>query len=282
MGQNETLTAACARIRHVALDMDGTIYVGSRLFPWTQPFLGTLRRLGISYSFLTNNPTKSGRDYLKKLSSLGIDAVLSQMFTSAAATIDYIRLHHPEVRKVFILGTPSMQEEFAEAGFAIAEDSAGDRPDMLIVAFDTTLTYSRLCRAAWWAAQGLPYIATNPDRICPTEERTVLVDCGSVCNAIETATGRRPDIVIGKPNPGMLRVIMEKYGLAPDELAMCGDRLYTDIEAARNAGALGVLVLSGETTPEMAEAAETKPDITVETIECFGRMLERAHGEAGH
>lgn len=282
MKLNKPLAAACARIKHVALDMDGTIYIGSRLFPWTPAFLETLRSIGVGYSFLTNNPTKSRRDYLKKLSSLGIDADPSQMFTSAAATIDYIRMRHPEVRKVFILGTPSMQEEFAESGFEIAEDSADDRPDMLIAAFDTTLTYSRLCRAAWWAAQGLPYIATNPDRICPTEESTVLVDCGAICKAIETATGRKPDMIIGKPNPGMLNVIMDKYGLAPDEMAMCGDRLYTDMEAARNAGALGVLVLSGETTREMLANASFAPDVTVDTVGDFGRMLAEAHGMGLH
>lgn len=147
------------------------------------------------------------------------------------------------------------------------------------MAFDTTLTYSRLCRAAWWAAQGIPYIATNPDRVCPTDQPTVLVDCGSLCRAIEHATGRCPDVVIGKPNPGMLQVIRERYGLRPEEIAMCGDRIYTDVQTALNAGSLGVLVLSGETTLETALASDPQPPVTVRDIGVFGELLLRARGK---
>ena len=271
--------AACSRIRHVALDMDGTIYMGSTLFPCTIPFLEMLRENGIGYSFLTNNPTRSTDDYLKKLEGLGIHTPREAMTTSAVSTIDYIRLHHPEARRLFLLGTPSMVAEFEAAGFEAAADSADDRPDLLVVAFDTTLTYSRLCRAAWWAAQGIPYIATNPDRVCPTDQPTVLVDCGSLCRAIEHATGRCPDVVIGKPNPGMLQVIRERYGLRPEEIAMCGDRIYTDVQTALNAGSLGVLVLSGETTLETALASDPQPPVTVRDIGVFRELLLRARGK---
>lgn len=276
---DEALMAACSRIRHVALDMDGTIYMGSTLFPCTIPFLEVLRENGIGYSFLTNNPTRSTDDYLKKLEGLGIHTPREAMTTSAVSTIDYIRLHHPEARRLFLLGTPSMVAEFEAAGFKATADSADDRPDLLVVAFDTTLTYSRLCRAAWWAAQGIPYIATNPDRVCPTDQPTVLVDCGSLCRAIEHATGRCPDVVIGKPNPGMLQVIRERYGLRPEEIAMCGDRIYTDVQTALNAGSLGVLVLSGETTLETALASDPQPPVTVRDIGVFGELLLRARGK---
>lgn len=276
---DEALMAACSRIRHVALDMDGTIYMGSTLFPCTIPFLEMLRENGIGYSFLTNNPTRSTDDYLKKLEGLGIHTPREAMTTSAVSTIDYIRLHHPEARRLFLLGTPSMVAEFEAAGFEAAADSADDRPDLLVVAFDTTLTYSRLCRAAWWAAQGIPYIATNPDRVCPTDQPTVLVDCGSLCRAIEHATSRCPDVVIGKPNPGMLQVIRERYGLRPEEIAMCGDRIYTDVQTALNAGSLGVLVLSGETTLETALASDPQPPVTVRDIGVFGELLLRARGK---
>ena len=276
---DEDLMEACSRIRHVALDMDGTIYMGSTLFPCTKPFLAMLEQNGIGYSFLTNNPTRSTDDYLKKLEGLGIRVPREAMTTSAVSTIDYIRLHHPEARRLFLLGTPSMVAEFEAAGFEAAADSADDRPDLLVVAFDTTLTYSRLCRAAWWAAQGIPYIATNPDRVCPTDQPTVLVDCGSLCRAIEHATGRCPDVVIGKPNPGMLQVIRERYGLRSEEIALCGDRIYTDVQTALNAGSLGVLVLSGETTLETALASDPQPPVTVRDIGVFGELLLRARGK---
>lgn len=270
---DEALKLACSKIKHVALDMDGTIYMGSTLFPWTKGFLASLTNHGIGYSFLTNNPTKSIPDYLKKLQGLGIDATSEEVYTTAVATIDYIKINHPEAKRLFVLGTPSMIKEFEDAGFEMAADDPADRPDILVVAFDMTLCYERLCRAAWWASQGVRYIATNPDRVCPTDKEVILVDCGSMCKCIEHATGRQPDIVIGKPNPDMLRCIQAKYGLAPDEVAMCGDRIYTDVATARNAGSLGVLVLSGETTLETAINSDPQPDITALNIEEFGKLL---------
>lgn len=267
------LKEACRRIRHVALDMDGTIYLGSKLFPWTKGFLQKLTDNGIGYSFLTNNPTRSLDDYVKKLAGMGIEATHEEVYTTAVATIDYIKTHFPEAKRLFVLGTPSMIGEFEAAGFEMCADSADDRPDVLVVAFDTTLVYPRLCRAAWWASQGVPYIATNPDRVCPTDQPVILVDCGSICACIEHATGRKPDIVIGKPNPDMLRGIMDRYGYRPDEIAMCGDRIYTDVAMARNAGALGVLVLSGETTLDTAVNSDPQPPITAENVDTFADLL---------
>lgn len=267
------LMAACRRIRHVALDMDGTIYLGSQLFPWTKGFLQKLTDNGIGYSFLTNNPTRSLDDYVKKLHGMGIEATRDEVYTTAVATIDYIKTHFPEARRLFVLGTPSMIGEFEAAGFEMCADDPNDRPDVLVVAFDTTLVYPRLCRASWWAAQGVPYIATNPDRVCPTDQPVILVDCGSICACIEHATGRKPDIVIGKPNPDMLRGIMDRYGYRPDEIAMCGDRIYTDVAMARNAGALGVLVLSGETTLDTAIHSDPQPPITADIVDTFADLL---------
>ena len=205
---------------------------------------------------LTNNPTKNRGDYLRKLENLGIEASEQQMYTSSIATIDYIRQHYPSVHRIYALGTPSMQKEFVDAGFEACADDPDDVPDMLVVAFDTTLTYSRLCRATWWASQGIPYIATNPDFVCPTDAKTILVDCGSLQKCIEAACGRKPDKVMGKPDPSMLDGIMDRNGLKADEIAMVGDRIYTDIAMGHNAGAVSVLVLSGETTLETALEVE--------------------------
>ncbi|MCI7140950.1 HAD-IIA family hydrolase [Alistipes sp.] len=276
--EHDELMRRLGRIRHVALDMDGTIYMGGSLFPYTKGFLAGLRELGIGYSFLTNNPSKSIADYLGRLASMGIEATRDEMYTTVLATIDYLREHHPQARRLFLLGTPSMISEFEAAGYVSTADSAEDRPDAVVVAFDMTLTYSRLCRAAWWVRQGLPYIATNPDRVCPTDLPTVLVDCGSICAAIEHATGRRPDITLGKPDPNMLTGILSRHNLRPEEIAMVGDRIYTDIEMAHNAGATGVLVLSGETTLPTAEAAARQPHLIAEHIGVLGRLLREAHG----
>ena len=262
-----------SKIRHIALDMDGTLYLGNKLFPWTKGFLKTLRDKGIGYTFLTNNPTKSVKDYLAKLSGMGIEASEENMLTTSLAAIDWLKENLPEAKRLFLLGTPSMVSQFEKAGFQACADDPADRPDALVVSFDMTLTYSRLCRAAWWASQGIPYIATNPDRVCPTEQQTILVDCGSLQKCIEEATGRRPDIVLGKPDPTMLQAIMSRHGLKPEEIAMVGDRVYTDMAMARNAGAVGILVLSGETTRDMLNEGNT-PDFVFDNVGALASALE--------
>ena len=278
---NKTVTpemlARLAKIKHVALDMDGTIYLGNTLFPYTTGFLKTLDECGIGYSFLTNNPTKSVQDYIGKLRGMGIEADEGNMYTTSIAAVDYIREHYPSAKRLFMLGTPSMVSQFRKAGFDECADSPDDIPDVLVGSFDMTLTYSRLCRAAWWISQGVPYVATNPDRVCPTDQRVVLVDCGSICACLEHATGRKPDITLGKPDPNMLSGIESRYGLSSDEIAMVGDRIYTDIEMAHNANAFGVLVLSGETTLEVADAAPKQPHLICDSIEVLGRLIEEAH-----
>ena len=140
-----------------------------------------------------------------------------------------------------------------------------------------SLVYSRLCRAAWWINQKKLYIATNPDRVCPTDKPLVLVDCGSICSSLEYATGREPDVVIGKPDPRMLNGIMERHNLRADQVAMVGDRIYTDILMAQKANALGVLVLSGETTYETAIAVHPNPDLILRDLAELQQMLLLAH-----
>ncbi len=256
--------------------MDGTIYKGGTLFDFTHPFLAQLDDLGISYTFLTNNPSKSHDDYLAHLRKFGIEAEADQLYTTAQATIEHLQQQYPGAKRLFVLGTPSMCREFGKAGFQFTEDSPSDEPDAVVVAFDLTLTYSRLCRASWWIKQGKPFIATNPDRVCPTDQPTVLVDCGAICACLEQAAGRPPDKVLGKPDPTMLNGILQRHGLRPEEMAMVGDRTYTDMEMARRAGAKGVLVLTGETTRDEAENYTPAPDYILPSLKEFGDLLCRA------
>jgi NagD protein len=267
------MNSPLSAIRHIALDMDGTIYRGETLFPETLPFLQMLRDLGIGYTFLTNNPSKNTGDYLAKLRKMGINADANQLYTSIDATIECLRERLPSARRLFVLGTPSMCAAFTAEGFMLLPDDPAQRPEAVVVGFDTTLTYPRLCRAASWIGQGIPYVATNPDRVCPTDEPTTLVDCGSITAALERATDRAPMAVLGKPDIAMLRGILSRHDLKPNELAMVGDRLYTDMEMARRAGAVGVLVLTGETTRDQAQKAEMPPDCIVATLEELGQRL---------
>jgi HAD superfamily hydrolase (TIGR01450 family) len=267
-------------IAHVALDMDGTIYKGGTLFSCTLPFIAQMRELGIGCTFLTNNPSKSASDYLAHLRKMGLAATAEELYTSAQATIDCLRRRFPEVRRIFALGTPSMLAEFRGAGFELTEDDPGDVPDAVVVGFDMTLAYARVCRAAWWIQQGKLFVATNPDRVCPTDQPTVLVDCGAICAMIEKATGRAPDIVLGKPDPTMLSGILDRHGLRPAQIAMVGDRIYTDILMAHRADAFGVLVLTGEATPRDAEQANPRPHLVVPSLAELGEALAEARRPA--
>jgi HAD superfamily hydrolase (TIGR01450 family) len=269
-----------ALIRHVALDMDGTIYSGDTLFASTAPFLAALGEMGIGYTFLTNNSSKSACEYLSRLNDIGIKASADQLYTSTMATVQYLNVQCPQVRRLFVLGTRSMRDELAAADFEIVSDSPEDAPDAVIVGFDTELSYSRLCRAAHWIKEGKPFVATHPDRVCPTDAPTVLVDCGAICSALQAATGRAPDMVLGKPDPCMIRGILCRHSLRPENLAMVGDRLYTDIAMARKAGALGVLVLTGETNGEQAAVHEPAPDLIVPDLAELGRKLRAVRGDS--
>lgn len=264
-------------IRHVALDMDGTIYKGGTLFLFTPGFLALLRRLGIGYTFLTNNSSKSVDAYVQHLARMGINSTPDQVWTSTDSTIVYLHEAFPDARRLFVLGTESLVSHFAQHSYTVIPDE--ERPELVVVGFHTNLPYERLCKACWWITQGVPYVATHPDLVCPTDQPTVLVDCGAVCACIQSATGVAPTAVLGKPDSRMLAGIMQRHGLAPHQLAMCGDRIYTDIAMAQRSGALGVLVLTGEATAADAKASDIHADLVLPSLHEFGEMLALANSD---
>ncbi|MDF2440846.1 MAG: hypothetical protein JWN98_1830 [Abditibacteriota bacterium] len=264
------------RVRHIALDMDGTIYCGDELFAETQPFLHNLQAHGITFSFLTNNSSKSVHDYVRHLAHFGIDVAPSALFTSTHATVALIQNRHPEIRTVLAVGTRSLQQELQSAGFKVLCEEDSEEPQAVIVGFDPKLNFSALCKATYWIGHGLPYFATHPDRVCPTNLPTVLLDCGALCAAIEAATGRKPDAIGGKPEPEMLHALCRRLQLQADEVAMIGDRLYTDVLMANRAGALSVLTLTGETQRRDLEGAPSAPDLVIENLSQLSQLLASA------
>lgn len=259
------------KIRHVVMDMDGTIYQGKHLFPTTLPFLADLRSLGIGFTFLTNNSSRSRKEYLAHLKSFGIEVAPEQMITSTVCTVDYLRRNHPEIRKLFLLGTETFREEMTEYGFLDA--AMDEEPDGVVVAYDPHMPYERFCKAAWWIDRGKTWICTHPDRKCPTDKELICVDCGSLAAALRAATGRTP-VVLGKPNRVMMDSILEANGVSAEETLMCGDLMYTDIQLGVNSGVATVLI-----SPEKAEdipgniATWTVPDLGV-----LGGWLKQANG----
>jgi NagD protein len=270
---DKNLVERLKKIRHIALDMDGTIYCGSTLFPFTIKTLEQFGKLGIGHTFLTNNSSKSVDAYIEKLREMGIKSNRDNMFTSTMATLDYLRDKYPNAKKLFVFGTESLRKEFEQEGFTVIRENDNAEPELVIVGFDTTLTYDRMCKAAWWIKQSKPFIATHPDWVCPTDQPTVLVDCGSVCAALTAATGVKPEAVLGKPDPCMLTGILKRHNLQPDELAMVGDRIYTDMAMAEKAGAFGVLVLSGEAALKDVETSRINIPLVVKNISELAQLL---------
>jgi len=265
-----------SKIRHIVLDMDGTIYSGSNIFHFTHGFFNTLNELGIEYTYLTNNSSRSVMQYLDKLHKMGLTGSKENIYTSSLLTIDYLSSQRKDIKKLFILGTQGLKTEFRDAGYQIMDLNSVEEPDAVIIGFDTSLVYENLCKAGYWIKLGKPFIATHPDRICPTDQRTLLVDCGALCACLESATGRGPDIVLGKPDPKMIWGILERNNLKKSEVAMVGDRLYTDIEMAHQAGVMGILVLSGEATKDDLNGQAEQPDLVLENIMELGKLLEKS------
>ena len=267
-------------VRHFVLDMDGTVYLGSRVFPWTGPFLALLRDRGAGYTFVTNNNSRGVEEYAARLRSLGVHVYSREIYTSTMATVEYLAERSPVPRRLFVLGTQSLRDELRAAGFTEGGESPDSPPDAVVVGFDTSLRYERLCSAAYWISKGRSFIATHPDRVCPTDEDTVLPDCGSLCACLAHATGRAPDAVLGKPSSRMVLGAIRGKGVRIEDVAVVGDRIYTDMAMARASGALAVLVLSGETTKAEADARPEAADVIVRDLQELGELLVEARGRS--
>ena len=257
------------KIRLYLFDMDGTLYLGDRLFDFSKELLKKIRQSGADYLFMTNNSSKSVSAYIEKLERLGIKSVKEDFITSSQATAYYLKKHHPNAR-LYVCGPHSLKDELKENGFTVTENL--DEVDAVIMGFDTELTFKKLedvCKLL--LSRDLPYIATNPDYVCPTEYGSV-PDCGSVCDMIYNATKKRPT-VIGKPQALMPKLAMEIKGVSKQQTAVVGDRIYTDIKSGINAGCVSILVMSGETTQEILENSNYKPDLVLESGEDILEVL---------
>ena len=247
------------KIKLFLFDMDGTLYLGNRLYDFTKELLETIKSQGNRYLFMTNNSSKSVVDYIKKLKKLGIDSTKEDFITSSQATAYYLKKNYPTAR-LYVMGTQSLKAELISAGFTKTE--VLNDVDLIVMGFDTELTFKKLEDVSkLLLTRDIPYIATNPDLVCPTEFGSV-PDCGSVSIMLKNVSGREP-LFIGKPSPLMPTLAMDKWGVSPDETAVIGDRIYTDIKSGINAGAHSILVMSGETTEEILNASKDKPELVL-------------------
>ncbi len=264
------------RIRSTQLflfDMDGTLYLDNELYPFTQDLLRVIRETGRRYLFVTNNSSKSVKDYITKLDKLGISATYDDFLTSSQAVAFYLKHHHATAR-LYVCGTESLKEELRREGFTVTDTL--DEVDCIVMGNDQELTFQKLYDVSLLlhTRPDIPYIATNLDYVCPTWFGSV-PDCGSICDMLYNVSKRRP-LSVGKPSPLMPQLAMERTGTAAEHTAMIGDRIYTDVKSGLNAGVLAILVMSGETTQEILDASEDRPDMVLESA---GEILKALREE---
>lgn len=249
------------------LDMDGTFYLGDHLFEGSLAFLEAVKKSGRRFAFLTNNSSRGTEHYIKKLAHMGVQIGEEQMLSSGQAAAMYLRREH-DGKKVYLLGNESLAAEMEKHGVQLTDKN----PDIVLIGFDTSLDYQKMCVVCDFVREGLPYIATHPDFNCPTETGFI-PDIGAIIAFIEASTGRRPDFIVGKPYGEIVRAACERTGLPPEKMAMVGDRLYTDIKTGLDHGLLSIMVLTGEGTVQ--EIAETgiEPDILLQRLSDMTALL---------
>jgi 4-nitrophenyl phosphatase len=266
------MSSPLEQIRCFLLDMDGTFNLGDQIIPGSLHFIEILRALDKDFIFLTNNSSKHRKLYAKKISRLGLPIPEEKVFTSGEATSLHLQTTNPGA-KLYVVGTKALEDEFDQHGFHLVQDN----PDITVLGFDTTLTYEKLWKLCDFVRAGLPYIATHPDFNCPTETG-FMPDIGAMIAFVKASTGREPDLVVGKPNRMIVDALAQKMNLPIEDLAMVGDRLYTDIALGKTSGITSCLVLSGETSlPDLIDS-EFKPDYIFDNLGAIGDwLIERAN-----
>ena len=244
------------------LDMDGTIYLGNRLFDHSLMFLSKIKQMGASYIFFTNNSSKSLENYVSKLNAMGIDAGCNQIISSSSVTISYLIKKYGK-KPIYAMGTAAFCSELTKNGLNIVNNTDA-QISAFVMGFDTELNFSKLEDACILLGRGIDYIATNCDLLCPTEYGYV-PDCGSIAQILKNATGREP-VFMGKPAPHMVDLALERMKCSKEDAVLIGDRMYTDIACGNAAGIDTALVLSGESKREDLEMSLYKPTYVFEDV----------------
>jgi HAD superfamily hydrolase (TIGR01450 family) len=255
------------------LDMDGTINLGDRLIDGAKEYIEYMQQNGIQFYFFTNNSSKAPLDYVKKLERLGFSGMTrDNIMTSGDVMIHYLK-SHVEQPKVYLAGTPELEIQFRDAGITLLPSDTQEA-DFAVLGFDTSFRFEKadaLCRLV---SDGVPFVATNIDRVCPLDGGRFWPDCASMASMITHATGIEPKFV-GKPFKETVDFILAKTGTEAKKTAMVGDRLYTDIKTAVNGGIVGIAVLSGEISYQDIEEGDVAPDYILDSVYDIYREISK-------
>lgn len=249
-------------VKGYLLDLDGTVYLSDRLIDGAAEAIAALRSRGRRIVFLTNKPLHSRADYARKLTDLGIETNEDEVINSSYVLARYLAGRAPGAR-VYAIGEPPLLAELENAGLSLCDDP--EQIQYVIAAFDRTFTYEKLNIGFQAIKRGAHFVATNPDRTCPVEGGEI-PDAAGVIAALEATTGKKVEIVTGKPSPVIVSVAIERLGVPKEECAMVGDRLETDMRMARDAGLTGILTLSGITKREDLDHSDIRPSHIINSI----------------
>lgn len=266
----------CEKLKNKKLflfDMDGTIYCENRLFDGVIELLGIIKQENGHYVFITNNASKSVKDYVENIQNMGIGVDENNFLTSVQATIIHLYKNHKKSR-IYVQGTKSFINELIDAGLDVTEEY-DENVDVILVGFDTEITAEKMRTTSKMLTvnKNALYYATNPDWVCPVDFGYI-PDCGSMCFGYEKATGRIPTF-IGKPQPDMINIAMDKFGFSKEQTLVIGDRLYTDIASGYNAGVDTVLVLSGEATMKDYQESDIKPTFVLNSVKDILEIIKQ-------
>lgn len=266
--------SAKARLRAAKawiFDMDGVLYRGAEPLPGVADLFAALVLRERPFMLATNNSMSTAAEYVKKLETMGILVPASAILTSAVATRDYLVKSFGNDLGILVIGMPALKEQLYDGSDFVDVTFPQNVPDAVVIGLDKAFTYEKLSLANAAIRAGARFVATNTDATLPTESG-LIPGAGSIVAAIETATGKIP-VVVGKPEPLMLHMALQRMGVLPHEAVMVGDRLDTDIVAGDRAGMLTVLVLTGVSTRDEIATAPSLPDLVFTDLNAVTESL---------
>ena len=247
-------------IKAVFLDLDGTIYLGGNLIGGALDFLKRCEEGGVKRYFLSNNSSRSVEQYVAKLNQMGIPCDPDDVLLSTHDLLSWLATNN--ITRTWAIATSGMRSMMEEVGITTRDDD----PQYVVLGYDTEINYEKISTASIHMHRGVPLVASHPDMVCPSPDGG-LPDVGAYLAMLKVTTGHDPVHITGKPNPGMIMHKIVELGLEPEECAMVGDRLYTDMEMAVKAGCVSVLVLSGEATREDLIESGMNVSVVVESVD---------------
>ena len=251
-------------VKAVFLDLDGTIYLGGELIPGALEFLSRCEKQGVQRFFLSNNSSRSVEQYVTKLHKMNIPCTADDVLLSTHDLLSWLK--QEGVNKTWAIATEGMCQMMEDVGISTRDDD----PEYVVLGYDTEINYEKISTGSIHMHRGVPLVASHPDMVCPSPDGG-LPDVGAYLAMLKVTTGKDPVHITGKPNPGMIMHKIEELGLDPAECAMVGDRLYTDMEMALQAGCVSVLVLSGEATMSDLQNSGKEVSVVVDSVDSLLR-----------